>query len=149
MLADRPEGAGVLDLFAGCGALGLEALSRGAAACVLVESSPDVLPTLRENVAALGLPGASVVAVDALEPHCYGAWAPYDLLLLDPPYRKGLGELALNAVAAGGLLASGGMAAMVHEAGGAPRAPAGWSVTRTRRHGDSAIALLEVPEGDE
>jgi 16S rRNA (guanine966-N2)-methyltransferase len=79
------DGARVLDLYAGSGALGLEALSRGAASALFVESAPGALAVLRKNVAALGLPGVvrggKVAAVLAS-----GSPSPYDLVLADPPY---------------------------------------------------------------
>jgi len=81
------EGARVLDLYAGSGALGLEALSRGAAEVVLVENGPRVLPVLRANVAAVGLPGAHVLpgsVPTAVGKACDGP--PFDLVLADPPY---------------------------------------------------------------
>ena len=80
------RGAAVLDLYAGSGALGLEALSRGAASVVFVESSPAVLPVLKENLAAVGLPGGRVVPGSV--PTVVGGRPPgrFDLVLADPPY---------------------------------------------------------------
>jgi len=80
------EGARVLDLYAGSGALGLEALSRGATEAVLVESAPGVLPVLRANVAAVGLPGARVVAGSVPTVVAGPPPAAFDLVLADPPY---------------------------------------------------------------
>lgn len=79
------DGARVLDLYAGSGALGLEALSRGAAAAVFVESAPGALAVLRENVASLGLPG-QVLAGKVATVLASGSPSPYDLVLADPPY---------------------------------------------------------------
>jgi 16S rRNA (guanine966-N2)-methyltransferase len=80
------RGAAVLDLYAGSGALGLEALSRGAGTVVFVESAPGVLPVLKENLAAVGLPGGRVVAGSV--PTVVGGAPPatFDLVLADPPY---------------------------------------------------------------
>src|SRR3954453_17823879 len=80
------DGARVLDLYAGSGALGLEALSRGAAEVVFVESGPRVLPVLRANVAAVGLPGGRVIAGSV--PAVVAAPPPrrFDVVLADPPY---------------------------------------------------------------
>jgi 16S rRNA (guanine966-N2)-methyltransferase len=80
------DGAAVLDLYAGSGALGLEALSRGAGRVVFVESSPRVLPVLRANLAAVGLPGGRIVAGSV--PRIVAGRAPgaFDLVLADPPY---------------------------------------------------------------
>jgi 16S rRNA (guanine966-N2)-methyltransferase len=85
--------AAVLDLYAGSGALGLEALSRGAETVVFVESSPGVLPVLKENLAAVGLPGGRVVAGSV--PTVVGGAPPalFDLVLADPPYATPADEV--------------------------------------------------------
>jgi 16S rRNA (guanine966-N2)-methyltransferase len=79
-------GLRVLDLYAGTGALGLEALSRGAAHCLLVESDPRAAAVIRANVKAVGLPGAVVVASTVERALTVPPDAPYDLVLADPPY---------------------------------------------------------------
>jgi 16S rRNA (guanine966-N2)-methyltransferase len=101
------DGAAVLDLYAGSGALGLEALSRGAATVLFVESSPRVLPVLEANLAAVGLPGGriqrgSVPTVVAGRPP-----QPFDLVLADPPYATPAAEVAdvLGTLVTGGWLA--------------------------------------------
>jgi 16S rRNA (guanine966-N2)-methyltransferase len=101
------HGAAVLDLYAGSGALGLEALSRGAADVVLVESSPAVLPVLRENVAAVGLPGARVVAGSVPTVVAGTPQAPFDVVLADPPYATPVEEVhdVLRDLAGNGWLA--------------------------------------------
>lgn len=91
-------GLSVLDLFAGSGALGLEALSRGAGHCLFVEQEPDALKALRTNVDSLAERGTADVraaSVMALGP----AQRTYDLILLDPPYGSGAGEVALDRLA--------------------------------------------------
>ena len=89
------EGLAVADLFAGSGALGLEALSRGAASCVFVEQDPAAIRALRGNVAALQ--AQSQCDVRAGSVHALGpAKAPLDLVMLDPPYGTGAGEVALD-----------------------------------------------------
>lgn len=80
------EGARVLDLFAGSGAVGLEALSRGAATATFVESDRAAVAVLRRNVATVGLPGATVVARAAASVLAAESEAPYDLVFADPPY---------------------------------------------------------------
>jgi 16S rRNA (guanine966-N2)-methyltransferase len=100
MLASRVgsfEGLAVADLFAGSGALGLEALSRGAASCLFVEQDRAAIDALRANIAKLDAQGAQVRAqsVLALGP----APAPLDLLLMDPPYGTGAGAVALDKLA--------------------------------------------------
>lgn len=112
--------ARVIDLFAGSGALGFEALSRGAAFCLFVETDEAARGAIRENVDAMNLFGCTRVhrrdATDlGLRP---GADGPaFDLAFLDPPYAKGLGEAALGKLAAGGWLADG--ATVVFERGAA------------------------------
>ena len=105
------EGAAVLDLYAGSGALGLEALSRGATTAVFVESAPRVLPVLKANVAAVGLPGARVVAGSV--PTVLAGPAPqaFDVVLADPPYAVPAQEVhdVLRALVAGEWLAPGGV----------------------------------------
>lgn len=104
------EGARVLDLYAGTGAVGLEALSRGAAATVLVESNGKAVEVLRRNVATVGLPGAEVAVSPvnrylAAEPD-----EPFDLIFADPPYDKASTQLLYVAIrAAAGWLARDGV----------------------------------------
>lgn len=89
------EGLSVTDLFAGSGALGLEALSRGAASCTFVEQDAAAIRALRTNIASLQ--AAAQCDVRAASALALGpARAPLDLLLLDPPYRSGAGEVALD-----------------------------------------------------
>ena len=100
MLASRIgdfEGLAVADLFAGSGALGLEALSRGAASCLFVEQDRAALDALRANAAKLGLdrPDIRATSVLALGP----AQKPLDLILMDPPYGSGAGAVALDKLA--------------------------------------------------
>ncbi len=109
----RPfEGLRVIDLFAGSGALGFEALSRGAAFALFVETDANARGAIRDNQEALGQFGASRIhrrdATD-LGPRPASAGPPFDLAFLDPPYRKGLGERALVSLAAGGWLAEGAL----------------------------------------
>jgi 16S rRNA (guanine966-N2)-methyltransferase len=101
------EGAAVLDLYAGSGALGLEALSRGAASVVFVESGPKVLPVLRANVATVGLPGARVVAGSVPTVVAGPPPARFDLVVADPPYATPAEDVraVLTGLADGGWLA--------------------------------------------
>ena len=100
----------VLDLFAGSGALGLEALSRGAASCTFVEQDGAALDCLRTNIAKLGATGAEIRAqsVMALGP----ALEPYDLILLDPPYESGAGVVALERLLRLGWIAPSALASV-------------------------------------
>lgn len=145
LLAHRPEGdpvagARVLDLFAGTGALALEALSRGAEAAVLVERAPDAAALIEANVARLRLADrARLLRRDAarLGP-CPGA--PFGLAFLDPPYGRSLGERAVASALAGGWLAPG--AFVVWEESAPPAVPPGLTLLDSRRYGDTMIALL-------
>jgi len=109
MLASRLgsfEGLAVADLFAGSGALGLEALSRGAATCLFVEHDPAAIRALRANIAALrAQPRCEVRAGSVMQ--LGPAKTPYDLILLDPPYHSGAGAVALDRLARLGWIGEG------------------------------------------
>lgn len=110
--APELEGARVIDLFAGSGGLGFEALSRGAAFSLFVETDEAARGAIRENIDALGLFGETRVhrrdATD-LGPRPASAGGPFDLAFLDPPYRKGLGERAIIELTNGGWLKPGAL----------------------------------------
>lgn len=109
MLASRVgnlEGLQVADLFAGSGALGLEALSRGAAFCTFAENDRNALDTLKSNIAKLGAGDRSDVRAQLVE-HLGPASSPFDLVLMDPPYGAGLAQKALDRLSLSGLLAPG------------------------------------------
>ena len=139
-----PEGRRVLDLFAGTGALGLEALSRGAARAVFVEDHAAARALIRENVEALGLTGLTKIwrrDATRLGP-CRGE--PYDLVFLDPPYRSGLGAKALESARAGGWLAPGAVI-VLELAADEPLPGADWlTATDSRRYGDTRIVIYTV-----
>ncbi|HEV2561039.1 MAG TPA: 16S rRNA (guanine(966)-N(2))-methyltransferase RsmD [Rhizomicrobium sp.] len=103
-----PEGARVADLFAGTGAMGIEALSRGSAFCLFVEEAAESRALIRQNVEAFHLTGVTKIwrrdATD-LGPMSAGAGGPFDLVFLDPPYRKNLIAPALKSLRDGGWLA--------------------------------------------
>lgn len=137
------EGAEVLDLFAGTGALGLEALSRGAAAARFVETGRVALGLLQENIRLTGMgTRAQVVRRDARRLGAV-AGAPASLVFLDPPYGKGMGEQALIAAIAGGWLAQGAL--VVWEESGAVVPPPGCTLRDRRRYGDTHVTLLDWP----
>jgi 16S rRNA (guanine966-N2)-methyltransferase len=140
------EGARVLDLFAGTGALGMEALSRGAAYCLFVEDHADARGVIRENIEALGLTGVSKVwRRDATKLGPASPMQPFQLLFADPPYGKGLGELALRAAADGGWLAAGAVCVLEERAGVELAAPPGFAAVDTRVYGDTALHFLRKP----
>jgi 16S rRNA (guanine966-N2)-methyltransferase len=137
------EGARVLDLFAGTGALGVEALSRGAAYCLFVEDNADARGIIRENIEALGLTGASKLwRRDATKLGTASPMQPFQLLFADPPYGKGLGELALAAAADGGWLSPGAICVLEERADVEPVLPAAFEALDKRTYGDTALHIL-------
>ena len=131
------DGARVLDLYAGSGALGLEALSRGAASATLVEQDPDAVAALRENVDRLRLPGAHVLAVPVERFLAVDPEPRYDLALVDPPYE-------LDVVPVEELLrpwlVEGGVAAVERATRGRELVwPGGWEGVRERRYGAATL----------
>jgi 16S rRNA (guanine966-N2)-methyltransferase len=136
------DGARVLDLFAGTGALGLEALSRGASYAVFIEESAEGRGLIRTNVEAFGLSGRTkIFRRDATKLGEAGTLQPFDLVFADPPYGKGLGELALSAARDGGWLKPGALC-LVEEAAATPfQPPAGFTLDERRDYGDTTIAF--------
>ncbi|HXF52861.1 MAG TPA: 16S rRNA (guanine(966)-N(2))-methyltransferase RsmD [Hyphomicrobiaceae bacterium] len=132
------EGANVLDLFAGTGALGLEALSRGAAMCLFVEEDAEARALIRQNIEALGLTGRTrVFRRDATSLGPAGKHGGFTLVFLDPPYGKGLGERALASAAAGGWLAGDAVAVLEERKGAIPALPEGFTEIDRRSWGDT------------
>jgi len=138
---DPVTGAHVLDIFAGTGALGLEALSRGADGVSFVESGRKALSLLRKNIGLCRTEAACrVVAQDARKPGA-NPGAPHDLVFLDPPYGKALGEVALAAALAGGWVSE--TALIVWEESAAITPPDSLRLIEERRYGDTMIRFLE------
>jgi 16S rRNA (guanine966-N2)-methyltransferase len=141
-LAPVIEGARCLDLFAGSGALGLEAASRGAAEVLLVDASRVVTDQLRANVARLNAAGVTVIQADALAfleaPAC-----PFDIVFLDPPYRQGLLAPACARLEAGGWLKESARVYLEQEREEVfPALPAGWVLLRSKTAGQMAFHLV-------
>jgi 16S rRNA (guanine966-N2)-methyltransferase len=139
------QGVRVLDLFAGTGALGLEALSRGAAFCLFIDDAPESRALIRRNVETLELAGVSKIwRRNAAEPGRLDTLAPFDLVFLDPPYGKGLIEPALTALRDGGWLRA--HAIMVVETDeNEPLAPPPAFVPFDRRiYGSTAVTLFRA-----
>jgi 16S rRNA (guanine966-N2)-methyltransferase len=136
-------GARVLDLFAGTGALGLEALSRGAAAVTFVDDGATSLGLIRANVAKMKAEAASKVLRQDARKLGLNPGAPYGLIFLDPPYGKGLGEAALVAARTGGWLQPEAM--VVWEEGTVPPVPEGFAMADQRKYGDTIVTLLKAP----
>ena len=134
------EDAHVLDLFAGTGALGLEALSRGAAHVTFVDDGRVAQGLLAGNIALLGVKDrVKVLRTSALRLPV--AEAPAGLVFLDPPYGKALGARALEAALAQGWIAEGAL--VVWEESTPQSAVAGFDLLDTRRYGDTHVTLLE------
>lgn len=137
------SGARVLDLYAGSGALGLEAASRGAAEVDLVESDRRAAGVIRANVATVGRPGVRVHArsVAAFLGADGAPTDPYDLVLVDPPYDVGEEELAavLGALARGRLAADGLVVVERSTRSPEPSWPDGWEAERPRRYGETTL----------
>jgi 16S rRNA (guanine966-N2)-methyltransferase len=138
-------GAQVLDLFAGTGALGLEALSRGAAFCLFVEEEAEARALIRRNVEALGLTGITkIFRRDATDLGPAGRQGGFTLVFLDPPYGKGLAERALASAAEGGWLAMGAIA-VIEERKGTPVAlPSGYAALDQRSWGDTQVLFARL-----
>jgi 16S rRNA (guanine966-N2)-methyltransferase len=144
---DPVAGARVLDLFAGTGALGLEAMSRGAAFALFVDDAAEARGLIRGNVDALGLGGSTrIFRRDAtrLGPAAGIGIEPFTLVFLDPPYGKGLAERALIAARAGGWLAPGALV-VVEEAVAAGFAPPdAFEELERRDYGDTRLVFLRM-----
>lgn len=139
---DPVAGARVLDLFAGTGALGLEALSRGASHALFVDEAAEARALIRANVEALGLTGVTrLFRRDATRLGPIGPMPPFTLMFCDPPYGRGLAERALRAAGEGGWLAPGAIV-VVEEAAEAELAlPQGFTLLERRAQGDSQLVL--------
>ncbi|MFI9117935.1 16S rRNA (guanine(966)-N(2))-methyltransferase RsmD [Streptomyces bikiniensis] len=137
------DGSRVADLYAGSGAVGLEALSRGAAHALLVEADPRAARTIRENVRAIGLPGAELRTGKAEQIVTGPAPAdPYDLVFLDPPYAvedAGLREILLTLRAEGWLSEDALVTVERSTRGGEFGWPAGFEPLRSRRYGEGTF----------
>ncbi|WP_281981545.1 16S rRNA (guanine(966)-N(2))-methyltransferase RsmD [Thalassorhabdomicrobium marinisediminis] len=133
-----PHGARVLDLFAGTGALGLEALSRGAVQVTFVDNGRTAQRLIRENLAKARRTGDATLLTCAAD-RLPAAPAPCDLVFLDPPYGKALGAAALQSAKAQGWLAPD---ALIVWEDSAPQALAGFTPQDQRRYGDTHITLL-------
>lgn len=138
---DLVTGAQVLDLFAGTGALGLEALSRGAATVTLVDSGRAAQAIIAQNIAKMRVAAdVKTLAKDATKLPI--AAFPFDLIFLDPPYGKSLGEAALTCAKSQGWLAPS--ATVLWEEAAAQSPPQGFALLDQRRYGDTWVTILEL-----
>jgi 16S rRNA (guanine966-N2)-methyltransferase len=139
-----PAGRRVLDLFAGTGALGLEALSRGALRAVFVEDGAAARDLVRDNVERLGLEGATRIWRRDATRLGANRGEPFDLVFLDPPWGQGLGERALASAHEGGWIAP---AALIVWEEGREVVPPPWARLRDRRrYGETHVAILTGAE---
>jgi len=141
------DGLTVLDLYAGSGALGLEALSRGAINATFVEGDPRAAAVIRRNIDTLGLTGATVLARRVATVLDEGAERPVDLVFADPPYGLDTAEVEqiLAALAGRGWTGAGTVVVVERRSSGRPLSwPDGWSNWPARRYGDTRLELAEA-----
>jgi len=142
---DPVTGARVLDLFAGTGAIGIEAISRGASYALFVDDGVEARALLRGNIETLGLGGVSrVFRRDATRLGPAHPLAPFSLIFLDPPYGKGLAEKALASARDGGWLAPGALIVVEEAADAGFVAPEGFEELDRRRYDDTEFAFLRA-----
>ncbi|MCX2930465.1 16S rRNA (guanine(966)-N(2))-methyltransferase RsmD [Mycobacterium sp. CVI_P3] len=140
------DGLRVLDLYAGSGALGLEALSRGAVSALFVESDSRAVAVIKRNIATLGLDGATVRRGTVTAVLGAGADGPVDLVLADPPYEVPTAEIEalLDSLDRNGWLGPGTVVVIERPAASAELTwPAGWTGWPVRRYGDTRVELGE------
>jgi 16S rRNA (guanine966-N2)-methyltransferase len=139
------DGLKVLDLFAGTGALGLEALSRGASGAVFVDTGAESRGLIRDHIEAFGIAGiAKLLRRDATALGPAGTMGPFDLVFLDPPYAKGLGEQALVSLKAGNWLAKGATIVLEESAEVELALPEGFEVDDRREYGAAAVHFIKA-----
>jgi len=141
---ERLEGARVVDLFAGSGALGVEAISRGAAFALFVDNGTEARALLRGNVEALALGGVTRIwRADATKLGRAPAGPPFDLAFLDPPYGQGLAAPALAGLVSGGWLGPSALVVVEESAKAEIAAPEGLGLLDERAYGDTKLAFFE------
>lgn len=139
---DAVAGARVLDLFAGTGALGIEAMSRGAALAVFVDDASGARGLIRQNIDALGLAGATrLFRRDATRLGTSAGMEPFGLVFCDPPYGRDLAGPALASCAAGGWLEEGALVLVEENAAAAFRLPAGFTEMERRRYAETEFTI--------
>ncbi len=142
---DPVQDARVLDLFAGTGALGFEALSRGAVFCLFVDQSVQARGLIRDNIEALGLTGATkLFKRDATKMGPIGTLPPFDLVFCDPPYGKSLAEAALASAAAGGWLNKNALIVVEESKKAALKIDKGFEIIDRRDNSDSLLLFLKL-----
>jgi 16S rRNA (guanine966-N2)-methyltransferase len=149
ILGARVEGAAVLDLFGGTGALALEALSRGASSAFVSEPDADAFAAIAANAASVGAAGLETFRADFRKAvrRLSQEGRRFDLVFLDPPYGKGLAASAASALSGAGLLAPGALV-VVEEGSKGPLSdfPGDWAIMKDRRYGDTRVTIFEVAD---
>ena len=139
------DGKRVLDLFAGTGALGLEALSRGATNVVFVDNGAEARGLIRDHIEAFGAGGTTkLLRRDATDLGPAGTIRPFDLIFLDPPYGKGLGEGALISARIGNWIAPGAVIVLEESSDVALALPDGFAVDDRREYGAAAVHFISM-----
>ena len=141
------QGARVLDLFAGTGALSFEAMSRGAGFALMVDDGMEARGLIRANQEALGLGGTTrIYRRDATKLGPISGMEPFDLVFCDPPYRKGLGEMALASALHGGWLNVGALVVWEEASDAELVIPPGFSQTDLRIYGETHVCFLKITQ---
>jgi 16S rRNA (guanine966-N2)-methyltransferase len=144
-LGPHLDGRRVLDLFAGTGALGLEALSRGATTVVFVDDGAEARGLIRDHIEAFGAGGVTkLLRRDATDLGSAGTMGPFDLVFLDPPYGRGLGERALVSAHTGNWLAPGATIVLEEGSEAALDLPPGFALDERREYGAAAVHFISV-----
>lgn len=144
------EGARVLDLFAGTGALGLEAMSRGAAYGLFVEDAAEARGLIRTNMDSLGIAGITkIYRRDATKLYEPGTHAPFDIVFVDPPYGQGLGERAIASALASGWLTDDAVLVLEESKQSAVTLPDGVHQVDHRTYGDTQVFFLQVGDASQ
>lgn len=139
------DGVRVLDLFAGTGAMGLEALSRGADHCVFVDTGVEARGLIRGHIEAFGVAGrVKLLRRDATDLGPVERLKPAHLVFADPPYGQGLGEKALASGRKGGWIAPGALIVLEERKDIEIAAPDGFAIVDRRDYGDTAVTLMEA-----
>jgi 16S rRNA (guanine966-N2)-methyltransferase len=142
---DPISGARALDLFAGTGAIGLEALSRGAAFVLFIDERAEARALIRENVAALGLGGVSrIFRRDAAKLGPAYPIEPFSVVFLDPPYGRGLAEPALRSARTGGWLMPDALVVVEEAAQAGFVAPVEFDELERRTYDDTEVIFLRA-----
>lgn len=144
-LGHNLDGLRVLDLFAGTGALGLEAISRGATSAVFVDTGAEARGLIRDHIEAFGIAGiAKLLRRDATALGPSGTMGAFDLVFLDPPYSQGLGEKALASARDGGWIAPGATIVLEESSDVIPALAPGFILEDSRKYGAAAVHIISM-----